>query len=53
MPLLSSLNCFLEKQSRGGKRQKTSRSAIINKRIRDGVIEKRTKRDRNRSRKAT
>ena len=44
--LLSSLSCFLEKLPRGGKRQKSSLSAIINKRIRDGVIEKRPKRER-------
>ena len=44
--LLSSLSWFLEKPPRGGKRQRSSLSAIINKRIRDGVIEKRTKRDR-------
>ena len=37
---------FLEKPSRGGKRQRSSLSAIISKRIRDGVIEKRLKRDR-------
>ena len=42
--LLSSLSCFLEKPPRGGKRQRSSLRAIINKRIRDGVIEK--KRDR-------
>ena len=44
--LLSSLSCFLEKPPRGGKRRRSSLSAIINKRIRDGVIEKRLKRDR-------
>ena len=44
--LLSSLSCFLEKQPRGGKRQRSSLIAIINKRIRVGVIEKRTKRGR-------
>ena len=44
--LLSSLSCFLEKPHRGGKRQKSSLSAIINKRIRDGVVEKKPKRDR-------
>ena len=44
--LLSSLGCFLEKPPEGGKRQRSSLSAIINKRIRDGVIEKRPKRDR-------
>ena len=45
--LLSSISCFLEKPSRGGKRQKSSLSAIINKRIRDGVRENRTpKRDK-------
>ena len=37
---------FLEKQPRGGKRQGPSLSAIISKRIRDGVIEKIQKRDR-------
>ena len=51
--LLSSLSCFLEKPPRGGKRQRSSLSAIINKRVRDGVIEKKPKRDRNRSRKAS
>ena len=44
--LLSSLSCFLEKPHRGSKRQKSSLSAIINKRIRDGVVEKKPKRDR-------
>ena len=44
--LLSSLSYFLEKTPRGGKRQRSSFSAIINKRIRDGVIEKKSKRDR-------
>ena len=45
--LLFSLSCFLEKPHRGGKRQRSSFSAIINKRIRDGVIEKKKpKRDR-------
>ena len=44
--LLSSLSCFLEKRPRGGKRQRSSLSAIINKRFRDGVIEKRPKRDK-------
>ena len=43
---LSSLSCFLEKPPRGGKRQRSSLSAVINKRILDGVIEKRPKRDR-------
>ena len=36
----------MEKPPRGGKRQRSSLSAIINKRIRDGVIEKKPKRDR-------
>ena len=40
--LLSSLSCFLEKPSRGGKRQRSSPSANINKRIRVGVNEKKT-----------
>ena len=44
--LLSVLSCFLEKPPRGGGRQRSSLSAIINKRIRDGVIEKRPKHDR-------
>ena len=44
--LLSSLSYFLEKPPRGGERQRSSLSAIINKRIRDGVIEKKPKRDR-------
>ena len=43
--LLSKL-FFLEKSPRGGKRQRSSLSAIINKRIRDDVIEKEPKRDR-------
>ena len=44
--LLSKL-FFLEKPPRGGKRQKRSSiSAIINKGIRDGVIEKKQKRKR-------
>ena len=42
--LLSKL--FLERPPRGGKRQRSSLSAIVNKRIRDGVIEKKPKRDR-------
>ena len=50
--LLSSLSCFLEKPPRGGKRQRSSLSAIINKRIRDGVIAKRPKRDRKPQRKS-
>ena len=41
--LLYSLSCFSEKPPRGGKRQRSSLSAIINKRIRDGVIEKKPK----------
>ena len=44
--LLSSLSHSLEKLPRGGKSQRSSLSAIINKRIRDGVIEKKPKRDR-------
>ena len=44
--LLSSLSYFLEKPPRGGKRQRSSLSAVINKRIRDGVIEKNSKRDK-------
>ena len=44
--LLSSLNYFLGKPPRGGKRQRSSLSAIINKRIRDGVFAKKPKRDR-------
>ena len=36
----------MEKPPRGGKRQRSSLSAFINKRIRDGVIEKKPKRDR-------
>ena len=44
--LLSSLSCCLEKPPRGGKPQRSSPSAVINKRIRDGVIEKRPKRNR-------
>ena len=44
--LLSSISCSLEKPPRGGKRQKSSLSANINKRIRDGVFEKKPKRGR-------
>ena len=44
--LLPSLSYFLGKPPRGGKRQRSSLSAVINKRIRDGVIGKKTKRDR-------
>ena len=44
--LFSSLSCLFEKPPRGGKRQRLSLSAIINKRIGDGVTEKRPKRDR-------
>ena len=36
----------MEKPPQGGKRQRSSLSAVINKRIRDGVIEKKLKRDR-------
>ena len=42
--LLSDL--FFGKLPRGGKRQRSSLSAIINKRIRDGVVENKPKRDR-------
>ena len=35
----------MEKPPRGGKGQRSSLSAFINKRIRDGVIEKKPKRD--------
>ena len=42
----SSLSCLFEKPPRGGKRQRLSLGAIINKRIGDGVTEKRPKRDR-------
>ena len=44
--LLSSLCCFLEKPPRGGKRQRSSLSAITTKRIRDGVNKKKPKCDR-------
>ena len=44
--LLSSLSYYLKKPPQGSKRQRSSLSAIINKRIRDGVIEKKSKRDR-------
>ena len=44
--LLSSLSYFLKKPLRGGKRQRSLLSAIVNKCIRDGVIENKTKRDR-------
>ena len=37
---------FFGKKPRGGKRQRSSLSAIVNKRIRDGVSEKEPKRDR-------
>ena len=50
--LLSSLSYFLEKSHRGGKRQRSSLSAIINKGIRDGVIEKKPKRDRKQQQKS-
>ena len=43
--LLSSRSSFLEKPPRGGKRKRSSLSAIINKHFRDGVIEKKPKRD--------
>ena len=45
--LLTSLSCFWEKPPRGGKRQRSSLSANINKHVRDGVLEKKPKRDRN------
>ena len=41
--LLSSLRCCLEKPPRGGEHQRSLLSAVIKKRIRDGVIEKKTK----------
>ena len=44
---------FLEKPPRGGKRQRSSLSANINKRIRDGVIGKNRNATENRSRKAS
>ena len=44
--LLSSLSPFLEKPPPGGKRQRLFLGAIMNKRIQDGVIEKKLKRDR-------
>ena len=51
--LLSSLSVFfLEKPPRGGKRQRSSLSANINKRVRDGVIEKKPKRDKKSQQKA-
>ena len=37
---------FLEKPTRGGEHQRSSLNAIINKRIRNSVIEKKPKRDR-------
>ena len=40
--MLTSLSYFLETPHRRGKRQSLSLSATINKRIRDGVIEKKT-----------
>ena len=39
-------NLFLEKPPRGGKRQRSSLKATIIKRIRDGFIKKKPKRDR-------
>ena len=51
--LLSSLSCFLETTPRGGKRQRSSLSAIIKKRIRDGVIKKNRNTTKKRSRKAS
>ena len=44
---------FLEKPPRVGKRQRSTLSAIINRRIRDGVIEKKQNATENRSRKAS
>ena len=44
--MLYALSCFSEKPPRGGKRQTSSLSAIINKRIRVGLIEKKPERDR-------
>ena len=41
-----------EKPPRGGKRQRSSLSAIINKRIRNGVIEKKPKGDRKQQQKS-
>ena len=43
--LLSSLSCFSEKPPRGSIPQRSSLNAIINKRIRDSVIEKKPERD--------
>ena len=50
--LLSSLSSVLEKLHRGGKRQRSSLSGIINKRNRDSVIEKKPKRDRKQQQKS-
>ena len=44
--LLSSLSYFVENPPQGGNRQRSSLSAIIKKRFRDGVIENKPKRDR-------
>ena len=51
--LLSSLSYVLEKPPRGSKPQRSSLSAIINKRIRGGVIEKKPNATENRSRKGS
>ena len=51
--LFSPLSYFLEKQPRGGKCQRSSLSAIINKRIRDGVIEKNRNAPENRRKKTS
>ena len=46
MVLIALLSKFvLEKPPRGGERRRSSLSAIVNKRIRDGVSEKKPKRD--------
>ena len=49
--LLSSLSCFLKKPPRRGKRRRSTLSAFINKRIRNGGIEKNPKRDRTAAKK--
>ena len=46
MPIALLSKLFLEKPPRGGKRQRSSLSAFINKRVRVGVVEKKAKRDR-------
>ena len=47
------LGCFSENPPRGGKRQRSSLSALINNRIWESVIEKKPERDKKRKQKSS